>query len=310
MKVCFVGVGSIAKRHIRNIVELFRNKEDSLVIDAIRRTGSSYCEEQKYLSTIYNNYSEIPSDYDVIFITNPTEYHAETLLALQDKSKHFFIEKPLVSIHTELLIKNFIPKKDSVYYVACPLRYHKVIQYLKENLLIDDVLSVRAICSSYLPDWRPNTDYRETYSAKSLLGGGVSIDLIHEWDYITYLFGFPTSVKMLNGRISPLEIDSDDYAIYIAKFNSMIGEVHLDYFGRKNIRQIEIFTRNETIVGDLVNGTVSFLVSGKNICLSEDRDEFQKRELNYFFSLLNRKDKTYNDINTALKVLDLSQGRI
>lgn len=310
MKVCFIGVGSIAKRHIRNLVEIFNDKTEHLEIEAVRRAESTVCDEQKYLSKIYNSYVELPDDYDVIFITNPTEYHAETLLALQNKAKHFFIEKPVVSLNTEPLLDGFAVRKNSIYYVACPLRYHKVIQYLKENLVVDDVLSIRAICSSYLPDWRPNTDYRKTYSAKASLGGGVSIDLIHEWDYISYLFGFPSFVKMIKGKISELEIDSDDYSIYIAKFKSMIAEVHLDYFGRVPVRKIEIFTKYETIVGDLIKGTVSFLGSGKSIALNEERDSFQKRELKYFLSLLDNKNIAYNDISHAIKVLNLSQGKV
>lgn len=308
MKVCFIGVGSIARRHIRNLVDIFCDKKELLEIDALRRADSVDCNELKYLSKIYNSHTELPHDYDVIFITNPTEYHAETLLSLQNKGKHFFIEKPVVSLNTEHLLDNFAAKNDSVYYVACPLRFHKVIQYLKENLVLDDVISIRAICSSYLPDWRPDTDYRITYSAKSSLGGGVSIDLIHEWDYISYLFGFPSSVKMFRGKISELDIDSDDYSIYIAEYNSMIAELHLDYFGRAPVRQIEIYTKNETIIGDLIKGTVSFLVSGKNIVLNEDRDDFQKRELKFFISLLDNKNYIYNDISHAIKVLHLSQG--
>lgn len=310
MKVCFIGVGSIARRHIRNLVDLLNEKKELIEIDALRRADSVYCDELKYLSKVYCSYAELPNDYDVIFITNPTEYHAQALLALQNKSRHFFIEKPLVSLNTESILDNFVSKNDSVYYVASPLRYHKVIQYLKENLSLDDVLSIRAICSSYLPDWRPNIDYRNTYSAKASLGGGVSIDLIHEWDYISYLFGFPSSVKMIKGRISDLEIDSDDYSIYIAKFNSMIAEIHLDYFGRFPERKIEIITKEDKVVGDLIKGTVSYLKSNKIITLKEDRDGFQKRELKHFMSLLDSNDTAFNDIHHALKVLHLTQGLV
>lgn len=307
MKVCFIGVGSIARRHIRNLIDLFCNKEESLEIDALRRPDSEYCDEIKYVTKVYNSYADLPNDYDVIFITNPTEYHAQTLLNLQNKSKHFFIEKPLVSLNTENLLDNFVAKTNSVYYVASPLRYHKVILYLKENIVLDDVLSIRVICSSYLPDWRPNIDYRKTYSAKSSLGGGVSIDLIHEWDYISFLFGLPSNIKMFKGRISELDIDSDDYSIYIAKFNSMIAEIHLDYFGRVPIRKIEIFTKNDTVIGDIIKGTVSYLGADTIINLSEDRDSFQKRELNHFMSLI-EDNTSYNDIQNAIKILNITQG--
>lgn len=76
-------------------------------------------------------------------------------------------------------------------YVAAPMRYTAIIQYIKQHLDMSQALSIRCICSTYLPNWHPNEDYRTSYSAHKDLGGGVSIDLIHEWDYITYLLGFP-----------------------------------------------------------------------------------------------------------------------
>ena len=45
------------------------------------------------------------------------------------------------------------------------------------------------------------------------MGGGVGIDLIHEWDYLTWLFGTPVETYSIQRKISNLEIDSDDVAI-------------------------------------------------------------------------------------------------
>ena len=268
LKVCFTGVGSIAKRHIRNLRAICSERGIKIVIDAFRRTH----ENLEGIDTIYCSENDVPNDYDVIFITNPTELHLRTLMLFHNKGKHFFIEKPVVSISQIEEAKSFRPRQDSLYYVAAPLRYSSVI---KKNINPSEVISIRSISSSYLPDWRPEQDYRETYSAHKNMGGGVSIDLIHEWDYMTYLFGKPKTIFSLIGKKSSLEIDSDDFAIYIAEFEDKIAELHLDYFGRKAIREIQIFTRNDTIIGDLINNKMVFMCSGEEIDFQEKRDDYQ-----------------------------------
>ena len=179
LKVCFVGIGSIGKRHIRNLRLLCNDRNIHLHIDAYRRT----LDPVEGVNCIYTNIEDIPEDYDVIFITNPTEMHMDSLRRLHNKGRNFFIEKPVVSIGQLEDAKKFQIRKNVVYYVACPLRYNAVIQWIKKNVDSNDVISVRSISSSYLPDWRPGQDYRKTYSAHKNMGGGVSIDLIHEWDW-------------------------------------------------------------------------------------------------------------------------------
>lgn len=311
MKVCFVGIGSIAKRHIRNLFEICEERGIDIQIDALRRKNSNISVHiPEHINNTYISGEELPSDYDIIFLTNPTEYHADMLCRLHNKAKHFFVEKPVASLSTIPELKDIEFKDTSVYYVACPLRYNNVIQYIKANIDYSKVNGVRSISSSYLPDWRPGTDYRNTYSAHKDLGGGVSIDLIHEWDYLTYIFGMPKEVKFLKGKVSNLEIDSDDFAIYVARYDSLTIELHLDYYGRQSIRTIEIYTDDDTIVGDLINGTVTYLKEGKTINLPEERDSYQKKELNYFLDLIYNNEKSSNDIENAVKVLKLTQGEI
>ena len=304
-KVLFVGVGSIAKRHIRNL-HAIENDSLHFEIDAVRRTAVP----TDGVEHIYQSASEAPDNYDIVFITNPTEYHLSALRQYHEKGKNFFIEKPVVSIGQIKEAQKMELKEDSTYYVACPLRYNAVIQYIKTNIAPSDVISVRSISSSYLPDWRPGQDYRETYSAHKALGGGVSIDLIHEWDYLTYLFGWPSRVFSLIGKKSDLEIDSDDYAVYIAEFKDKIAELHLDYFGRKTIREIQLFTKDDTIIGDIANNQITFMKSGKTIRFEEERDDCQKRELLHFFGMVSNEQKDADDFLHAVKVLGLTQGNV
>ena len=305
-KVCFVGIGSIAKRHIENLCTICEENGILLTIDAFRRLP----EKVDGVDTVYTDISHVPCDYDAVFITNPTNLHLKALRLFHEKGKHFFIEKPVVSMGQIAEAEEVELRADSIYYVACPLRYNAVIRYLKEHLNPEDVISVRSISSSYLPDWRPGQDYRKVYSAHKDMGGGVSIDLIHEWDYLTYLFGWPHDVKSFIGKKSQLEIDSDDYAIYISEYEKMIVELHLDYFGRKTLREIQLFTDEETIVGDIIGQSIRFLSSGEILEFHEERDDYQKRELSHFLDMIDGIVPAEDGFHHGLKVLKLTQGVI
>lgn len=306
MKICFVGLGSIAKRHIENVKSLYPNSR----IDVLRHLKNLDIPKEigNLINNVYTDFNDMPDGYDVIFITNPTSKHYDTLMKLHDKGKHFFIEKPVFEKYNEDIDKINL-RQDSVYYVACPLRYTAVIQYLKKNIDYSKVHSMRAISSSYLPEWRKGIDYRETYSAKTELGGGVSIDLIHEWDYIFYLIGEPLSTKSIISKKSNLEIDSDDLAIYIAEYADKLVEVHLDYFGRKAIRKLELFTDEDTIEADLISSRITYQKSGKVIYFNEERNDYQKREIAHFFDIIDRKEINENDIREACKVLKVTKGQ-
>ena len=52
------------------------------------------------------------------------------------------------------------------------------------------------------------------------MGGGVSLDLIHELDYLTYLLGVPKEIYNIRRQVSLLEIDSDDVSVYIAQLDN------------------------------------------------------------------------------------------
>ncbi|WP_010097584.1 Gfo/Idh/MocA family protein [Ornithinibacillus scapharcae] len=307
-KIGFVGLGSIGTRHLKNTVSILQEREYSYKIDLMRSSkGKKIAPElKKHIHSVFFSYEDMPFDYDIIFVTNPTHLHLEAIQKLASKTNHMFIEKPLFH-QTNISIHELPLKKDMVYYVACPLRYSNVIQYLKQNCDFQKVYCARVICSSYLPDWRPNVDYRTTYSAHKDQGGGVSIDLIHEWDYLHYLLGRPEQVFNIRGKYSNLEIDSDDLSLYLAKYKNLAVEVHLDYFGRKQIREIQLFTAEDTIVGDFIKSEIRYLKSGKIVSFKDSRDDFQHKEIAFFFDILEDKEKNHNDISVAMDTLKIAK---
>lgn len=308
LKVCFFGLGSIGTRHCRNLAEICRGLGIQTKIHAVRSSNHPLRPELAELGIkVFHKWQEMDTCYDMIFITNPTSLHYETMMQIGDRSKYFFIEKPVFEKGNEDTC--FLPlSADSVCYVAAPLRYTGVIRAACEYVRDNEIYSARVISSSYLPDWRPGQDYRETYSARKDLGGGVSIDLIHEWDYLSLLFGMPDEVQSIIGRYSNLEIDSDDLAIYIARYPTLAVEVHLDYFGRKTRRELELYTEDGCTCFDIAHACVTE-PDGKRTEYSEMPNEKYMREMHYFLSLvLNQERESNNSIEHACKVLRIAKG--
>ena len=304
IKVCFIGLGSIGTRHLNNFKKICSETNEPVNIDIL-----SSNKERLYqnVNHVYYNYSDLPDDYDIMFITNPTALHLETIENTKGKARFYFLEKPVFSKWIPDLDYYYEDHKHQ-YYVACPLRYTNVIQYIKQNYSPENIICIRSICSSYLPDWRPGVDYRKVYSARKELGGGVVLDLIHEMDYMSYLLGTPLSIMGQAGKISDLEIDTEDIAEYILRYEHTFAEIHLDYFGRVPRREIELYTNEDIILGDLNHNSIRFLKSGELKSFNENVNDRYLKELKYFLELCNGLRVNENDIIHANEITHLSES--
>ena len=151
-------------------------------------------------------------------------------------------------------------------------------------------------------------DYRQVYSAHKDMGGGVTIDLIHEWDYLVDLFGEPLECYNFKGTYSHLEIDSDDLSVYIARYPNLLAEVHLDYFGRSYRRSIELFCKDGTVVANFGEGTLT-LEDGTVEHYPEPVNRRYEREMEYFIEYsLHGAGESVNPPAQALAVLKLTLG--
>ena len=253
MKVLFIGLGSIAAKHIKDLVSITAKQNIACDITVLRRSVGELSND--VLSCNVKQITELDSTvYDAAFITNPTNRHFQILEQLKGKTQFYFIEKPIFENSNYDWKSLGINEKNA--YVACPMRHSAVYKKLKNIADTNKVFSARIICSSYLPEWRPAIDYRKNYSAIKALGGGVTLDLIHEIDYMVGLFGLPEKVFNIHGKYSNLEIDSDDLSVYIAQYKDLLCEVHLDYFGRKYQRKCELFTDDGTYIADFKENTI------------------------------------------------------
>ena len=306
MNVLFVGLGSIGTRHLKNLTALAQRRGLPLRADAWRHDDRPLPPDTAAL--LHRQYvGDAPQQrYDAVFITNPTTLHYSAIRALSGRTDCFFIEKPVFESPEHTLEACGLAGKKA--YVAAPMRWCGVFHELRRQLAARTVYSARILCSSYLPDWRPGVDYRTVYSARRALGGGVSIDLIHEWDYLVELFGFPQQCCTLRGKVSDLEIDSDDLSVAVARYPGMMAELHLDYFGRTYRRSIELLCADGQLTADFGAGTLT-LENGEVISCAEPVNRRFEREMDYFLDYCaGPQTESLNSPQRALQVLRLALG--
>ena len=98
------------------------------------------------------------------------------------------------------------------------------------------MLSAQVYAGQYLPDWRPGRDYRSVYSADSIAGGGVLRDLSHELDYLNWIFGGWAGVTALGGKLSSLELSSEDTVAVLIGFRACpVATLQINYLDRSAV---------------------------------------------------------------------------
>ncbi len=262
MAECYliIGLGSIGRRHLRNVRAL--RPEAKIVL--LRREESLAADEDKLADHIVTNIkSAIAHRPIAAIICNPAPFHLSVAMDLAEAGIHLLIEKPISHnlANVDGLI-HYCKKKKLKLQTAYVLRYHPLIKMLKKKFdekLIGQPISAVVECGQYLPQWRPEQDYRQSVSAKAGLGGGVLLELSHEFDYLRYLFGEVQSLSAHCFNSHSLEIDVEDVADLTLRFaNTFTANVHLDFLQTKLHRSCKIMGDKGMLYLDLAEQTLDF----------------------------------------------------
>lgn len=302
MNILIIGLGSIARKHIQVIRSL--NSETNLY--ALRSNVNAKIEIG--ITNIFNIES-CDLEFHFALISNPTYLHYKFIDLLAKRGINLFIEKPPVNTLKNFdLLVNLMKDKKIINYVACNLRFHPCIQFLKKELQFTNkkINEVNVYCGSYLPDWRPSYNFRESYSVNSEMGGGVHLDLYHELDFTTWIFGVPTKSHCTLRNVSSLEIDAIDYANYLLEYDNFSASIILNYYRKDKKRFLEIIFDDETWTVDLIHNSIKGSKSGilyQNSNFNIVNTYYD--QMNYFLKLINLKENSMNSLSDAHDVLKI-----
>jgi predicted dehydrogenase len=260
MKFLIAGLGSIGRRHFRNLIAL---GEKDIILLRTRRATLPDDELAGFPVETDIQQALKTRKPDAVIVANPTSMHLDIAIPAAEAGCHILLEKP-VSNSLERLntLQQAAQKSGSRILVGFQFRYHPTLNKARELIqagALGKILTVHAHWGEYLPQWHPWEDYRQSYAARADLGGGVIVTLTHPLDYLRFISGEVESLWSFNGHISPLDVDVEDVAEIGLKFkNGAIGGVHLNYVQRPPVHKLEIVGTNGTLRWDNADGLLHF----------------------------------------------------
>jgi predicted dehydrogenase len=281
LRALIVGCGSIGRRHLSNLraltpAEVIAWRATGRDTETLRREF-----DLREHRTLQAALDEKP---DFAIVANPTSRHVAVALELARAGVPFLVEKPLSDRWdgVDELIRA-VEARRLVALAGFNLRFHPGLRRVKELLdsgRIGRPHSLRAEVGQYLPEWHPGEDYRTSGSARRDLGGGVVLDLVHEIDYALWLMGPVVDVAALTGRVSDLEIETEDVAEIAVRFESgALGSIHLDYLDRSPHRRCRVVGSAGTLEWDYFANEVRVCDARTQAWSTEKQAPFERNDM-------------------------------
>lgn len=254
--ILIVGLGSIGRRHLGNLRTL-GYPDVVLCRTGKGPAGAAPIEGYRSEPSLVAALSHRPI---ATIVSNPTALHVETAILAAEAGSHLLIEKPIS--HSEEGLDRLaaaVEARALKVLVGFQFRFHpglRAVKRLIEEGRIGPIRSFHAHWGEYLPDWHPGEDYREGYSARADLGGGVLLTLCHPFDYLRWLLGEVRTVAASTSHAA-LGLDVEDTADVILGFESGVtGTVHVDYVQRPPSHWLRLTGDLGSILWDNADGAV------------------------------------------------------
>lgn len=289
-RILCISLGSIGKRHLRNARALLPQAHI-----AVYRQHTSVAQMPEGADTLLAT-PEQTMDFapDAVLISSPASEHVANALPFIERHTPIFLEKPLAATGAQL--GDFSARcaaSPGFVMVGYVLRFLPALHALRQHLqdgLVGKVHTARIEVGQYLPDWRPGGDYRQNVSAQRKLGGGALLELSHEIDYATWLFGWPTSLLCSCAHLSPLEIDVEDSAHLVMEYADKRVSVQLDFLQRVANMAVQVVGSKGTLTADLIKEELHLIDAdhpqGKSLAAPQlpNGNDIYLRQFDFFFS--------------------------
>lgn len=256
-RVLVVGAGSVGRRHARNLQTLGAEVH---VVRARPELAPALSRELgvPVHASLAEGFDAKP---EAVVVADRTDRHVATSLEAARRGLPIYVEKPLgASMDGVDELRRLVASRGVVVEIGCMMRFHPLLSSVKR--LLDEgslgrAWSAQATVGQWLPDWRA-TSYEESTSARAERGGGVTLDLVHDVDYLVWWFGRVREVAAFLDKRSDLDLDVEDVSNLLLRFESgVVASVHMDYLRPRYRRAAEVVCANACATWDGVAETLT-----------------------------------------------------
>jgi predicted dehydrogenase len=315
MKFLISGLGSIGRRHFRNLLAL--GERDILLHRTHRATLPD--DDLTGFPVETDLASALAHRPDALIVANPTAVHLAVAIPAAQAGCHILIEKPISnSLDGVNQLAAALQHGGGQCLVGFQFRYHPGLRQVKAWLdaaLIGTPLSARAHWGEYLPGWHPWEDYTQGYAARPDLGGGVVLTLSHPLDYLCWLLGKVDSLWAFTSN-QGLGMPVEDTAEIGLRFTSgCLGSLHLDYNQRPPSHTLEITGTQGRILWDNGDGVARlYQAEGtQDWQIATPPQGFERNwlfmdELRHFLAVMRGEENPLCTLQDGAQALQLSLG--
>src|SRR3989338_4421758 len=256
-----IGLGSMGKRRIRNLLALRVSRADIFGFDPDKKR----CREAEGMFGIKTG-TDFERGFaswkpDVFIISTPPDKHSKYFLFAALRKIHFFVEVTTINDGYRklfpLLATSFVTAPSATFlYAPGVLQLHAMI----DKGVIGKPLFFQHYLGQYLPDWHPYEDYRSVYFSKKKTGGAREM-FPYELQWLNFLAGNKiTHASGIVAKVSELAMDADDvYSAVVRYENGVVGSVNIDLLNRTAKRTLRIVGSLGTLEWDWLLRTITIL---------------------------------------------------
>ena len=319
MRILVVGLGSMGKRRIRNLLKL--KYDDIIGYDALESRRIEV--KKNYPITILSSFKDsLDLKPNIMIISTPPDKHLKYAKIAIKKNIHFFTEVNLLSNHVEKIIQH-LQKKPITASPSYTMHFHPLIKELKKLLIkriIGKPLIIQHHSGQYLPNWHPWENYKNFFVSKRNTGGAKELMQV-ELLWLTHLFGDISSVTGNVQKVSKLDADIDDVYQTLVKFrNGILCSMIVDVLSIPSFRETKIVGEKGTIVCNFNEGLIKIYKGNKanekilkmgqvakGYVGSTPPETLYEEELQNFFKAIKQQKNysyTFRDELKLLRILD------